>query len=81
MTPQISGEYFSFFTLFGPYPHLDRKPLDFAAKTFFCFGLHILWGRKPTHFAAKTIFLDQKMVLPRNPAPGATIFSNATDRH
>ena len=37
----ICDEYLSFFTLFGSYPHLDRKPTDFAVKTFF-FGLHIL---------------------------------------
>ena len=28
-----------FFTLFGPYPHLDQKSTAFAAKTFFI-GLH-----------------------------------------
>ena len=35
--PTICGEYLSFYTLFGPNPHLelDRKPTDFAAKTFF----------------------------------------------
>ena len=80
---------FLFFTLFGPYPHLDRKPTDFGAKTFiFLVDLHILLDRKPTHLQRRPFFLfvcfglylclDRERVPPRNPSPGATILSTAT---
>ena len=64
-----------------------RSPSSFGPKTnWFCGeDLHILLDRIPTHFAAKTfIFVDLHVSLnrerepPRNPAPGATILSNAT---
>ena len=52
--------------LFGLQPHLDRKPCNFTAKTFFfVFGRHL--------------FLDRKIVTPRNSAPGATIPNKASD--
>ena len=84
--PSICGEYLSFFTLFGPgpYPHLNRKPTDFAAKNFFYFLVLIYFGTgNPLILWAKTffglhLFLDRKRVPPRNPARGATILSNAT---
>ena len=62
-----------------------ENPLIFRRRPFF-FGLYILLDRKPTHFPAKTfffglhLFLVRKRVPPRNPAPGGTIFSNASGR-
>ena len=40
ITPPICGEYLSIFTLFGAYPHLDRKPTVSAANTVFFLFLH-----------------------------------------
>ena len=85
------------FSLYGPYPHLDPKPTDFAAKTFYYYYffflgggcLRILLDRKPIHLPQRSFcfailffwsspILNRKRVLPRNPAPGTTIFSNVS---
>ena len=43
----IRGEYL-FFTLFGPCCHSDRKPTDFAVKTFFLIFTNF-WTKKRCH--------------------------------
>ena len=84
ITPPIWGEYLTFFTLCGrSHPQLDLKPLIFRRRPFFFFSLHILLDWKLTYFAAETffglqLFFVRKRVPPRNPAPGATILSNAS---
>ena len=68
-------------------------PTSFGPKTnhysgedlLFCFGLHIFLGLKPTNLTAMTFFFaftyfwTEKGWHHENPAPGATIPSNATN--
>ena len=56
-------------------PHLNWKPPNLAAKTFFGFWIHIFLGwKKPLLwrqwlFICRHLFLDRKGVTPRNSAP------------
>ena len=49
MTLPIWDEYLSFLTLFGPFPHLDQKPTNFAAKTCFLLIFIYFWNEKGCH--------------------------------